>query len=272
MARFAALIVAGAVLSTGCGAVTGPSAHPLPTPPYAALAKWNDFPAAASPRPIIAFGDAVEHIQPSGFPDGDRKIAWMCNKFLVAAGVAFTPEAAGALTKLMSKRAATSGAMPECAALAPFVITDARLADAGFPTDRGMQQLPAWLFDVPEVNAYIGLLAVDPSRLWQRRLFTEPGRGAGVSADGMTLRIAAPNQQPGPCGNDYTAVAAESTSAVAIAVRQFPHSAPGANVVCDAMLRIGYVDVRLAAPIGGRVLVDEAGQVGAACAIGTEDC
>jgi hypothetical protein len=261
---FLALVLA--FLVAACGALSGQSNHPLPSPPYGALTKWKDFPADANPRPVIAFGDTVEDIPEAGFPDGERKLAWMCNRFVLGKGVSLTADAAAAFARLMSERAARSDSSPQCTTLASFVIAGARLASAGFPTDRGIRQMPAWLFDIPEVNAYIGHLALDPSALWGGKVMAEQGRGARVSADGMTLRVPADNQQPGPCGSDYTAVAAESGAAVAVAVRQFPHAAPDQPVACDAMLRIGYVDVPLKSPLDGRVLLDEQGRVGTVCA------
>ena len=93
---------------------------------------------------------------------------------------------------------------------------------------------------------------------------TDEGRGARVSADGMTLKVPVGDMQRGPCGNDYTAAAAESPTAVAVAVKEFPHATPGSSVACDLFLRVGYIDVRLRAPLGGRVLVDEKGNVGTA--------
>src|SRR5207248_2266496 len=125
-----------------------------------------------------------------------------------------------------------------------------------FMTDRGTQQLAAWLFDVPEVDAYIGDLAVDPSSLWGGRLAIE-GRGAQVSADGQTLRIGVTNPGTGPCDSGrYSASVAASSTAVAIAVLRTPNPSPQAPAACDLVLRVGYISVTLAAPLGGRVLVD----------------
>ena len=79
MPRWLLASVAAVVLGTACGAVPGQgpsSALPLPSPATGALAVWNDFPANASPRPIISFGDIVEYIPQAGFPDGDRKIVF----------------------------------------------------------------------------------------------------------------------------------------------------------------------------------------------------
>lgn len=260
------------VLVVACGPTTEQGALPLPTPPTAALAAWKDFPAHANPRPIIAFGDTVEHIQPAGFPDGDRKIAWMCNRFVFASAVTVsdappastsgfaTISSARAYSELIKARSANTDSV--CGGYTPFVISAVRWSMAGFPTDRGTMQLPAWVFDVPEVGAYIGYLGIDPSALWGGALSHE-GRGAWVSPDGRTLEAQVANPGAGPCDFRYTAAAAESDSAVAVAVRQFTN--PGAGGACPAILRPGYVTVALKAPLGARVLLDEKGDPGAAC-------
>ena len=271
MRSWLALVVV-LVLVAACGSTSGQGALPPATPPTAALAGWKGFPAHASPRPIIAFGDTVEHIQPAGFPNGDRKLAWMCNRFVFASGVtvsnAMPPETSGfpsissarAYSQLMKARSGNTD--PACGSHTPFVISAVRWSPAGFPTDRGTAQLQAWVFDVPEVDAYIGYLGIDPSALWGGGLSHE-GRGAWVSADGRTLEAPVANPGAGPCDFRYTAAAAESDSAVAVAVRQFTN--PGAGGACPAILRPGYVSVALKAPLGGRVLLDEKGDPGAAC-------
>src|SRR5438874_13490552 len=96
-------LVLALIFVTACGAAVGQGSPPLPppSPPTTALAAWKDFPANANPRPIITFGVTTEHIQPSGFPTSDRKIAWLCNKFVLASDVQLstvvpgTPSGAG---------------------------------------------------------------------------------------------------------------------------------------------------------------------------------
>ena len=126
-----------ALVVAACGAEGGSGSLPVPAPPTAALAKWKDFPAAANPRPIIAFGDAAEVIQPQGFPDGDRKVAWICNKFVPAAGLTMLADARRAYAALMSERALDPDGSTQCTTLAPFVVTAARLASAGFRPTAG---------------------------------------------------------------------------------------------------------------------------------------
>lgn len=268
------------MLVSACGGVAPrqQGALPLPTPPTAALAAWSGFPATAQPRPIVAFGDTVEYIPPAGFPNGDRKVAWFCNKFVFAPGVAVSDSMPGpaeaqgasypsissarAYSRLMAARAAGVPSM-QCVSQVPFVITAVRWAQAGFPTDRGTMTMSAWLFDVAEVGAYIGYSALDPSGYWGGAM-TVAGRGAQISVDGLTLKVPVANAGPGPCDSDYTASAAESTTAVAVAVRQFPHST-GPGVACPADLRLSFISIALKSPLGGRVLLDEKGDAGMVC-------
>jgi hypothetical protein len=273
------LLPAIVLVLVACGSASTPSALPNPTPPTTALAKWRDFPAQANPRPIIAFGDTVEYIPAAGFPDNGRKVAWLCNKFVLAPGVrlssappamasatgAYYPAigSARAWAELMASRSVGANSN-DCAAQRPFDVTSVRWATAAFSTDRGMMLMSAWLFDVPEVNAYIGHAALDPSAFWGKAL-SKSGRGGVISADGLSVKIAVGDAQPGPCGADYTTAVAESPAAVAIAIKRIPHASPGAMVACPAIYRIGFITAMLSAPLAGRVLVDQDGNAGAAC-------
>ena len=278
------------VFITACGSAAGQGSNhlPPPSPPTAALKAWKDFPANANPRPIIVFNRSVEHFGPSGFSsEPDRKIVWICNKFALAGSIRLTDTApsrasagasatypgigsARAYSELMAGRPRTTQ-QPECATSQPFVIAAVRWGTAAFRTDRGTMTMSAWVFDLAEVDGYLAYSAVDPSAFWGGGVTPSEGRGGRVTADGQTLKIAVGNAEPGPCGADYTASAAESETAVAVAVKMYPHAPPAQPVVCTLALRLSYIAVRLKAPLGGRVLLDEKGNVGAACPE-TGDC
>lgn len=272
------------VLVTACGGVAGQDSTPLPppSPPTAALAAWKDFPANANPRPLIVFGRSADHIGPAGFSsEPDRKIAWGCNKFVFASGVSVSDTAparatagtAGSLPSIGSARAFSelmAARLPytqlaDCAKFQPFVIAAVRWGAAGFPTDRGTMIMSAWLFDIAEIDAYLSYSAVDPSSFWGGGVSPDGGGGVRIGADGRTLKIPVSNAGPGPCGADYTASAAESPSAVAVAVKRYPHTAPGQPVACPLSLRISYIAVSLNAPLASRVLLDENGNAGTVC-------
>ena len=274
------------LLVSACGTAAGSTALAPPSPPTAALAAWKSFPANANPRPIISFGETTEHIQASGFPTGDRKIAWLCNKFVLAGDVKLSTIVPGnafvagnrypsigsetAYSELMAARAG-GGNPTDCAKAQPFVITAARWATAGFPTDRGTMQMTAWLFDIPEVNAYIGHSAVATAAYWGGGVATGGGHGGRISADGMTLTIGVVGgpDTPGPCGEDFAGSVAESDTAVAVAISSRTHG--GEGVVCTLEGHFRTVVLHLAKPIGGRVLLDEKGNPGAVCPE-TGDC
>jgi hypothetical protein len=97
------------------------------------------------------------------------------------------------------------------------------------------------------------------------------GRSSGYSAtlgvDGRSLKYrfwGAPDNA-GPCGAAYKGVLAESTTAVAIALQMIPNSPPNAPIACDAIAQERSITVPLARPLGGRVVVDAAGDVVALC-------
>jgi hypothetical protein len=268
------------VFVVACGAAPGQGSGPLapPSPPIAALAAWRDFPVHANPRPIVWF--SLPNLI-RGFPNNDRKIAWACNKLVLADGLrmpggipptatAVWPSGTRATYRAISASQAFAGiskpvdANPvDCPRAQALVITTVRVGTAGFETDRGTAQMTAWLFDIAEGSyAYP---ALDPSAYWNRGMGTSGGIGGRLSSDGRTLTIGLVGgpDTPGPCGVDYSAAAAESETAVAVAVSSRTHGGP--NTICDL---VGYgrkVVVQLAAPLGGRVLLDEKGNAGTAC-------
>ncbi|SRR5712692_10233035 len=283
--------VAALIFVTACGATGGQGSTPLPppTPPTAALAPWKDFPANGNPRPIIWFGDVYEHV--NGFSTNEGKINWICGKFVLGPGVelpatgpahatARWPSGAeasfgslGAQTALAALLAARNRATgSSCTTAAPEVITAVRWGTAGFGTDRGTAQMSAWLFDVGAVNGELGYPALDPSAYWGGGKTTSSGGvGGRISSDGHTLTIGLVGgpDTAGPCGEDFSASAAESDTAVAVAISSRIHGGP--NVACTLEGHFRTVQVRLAKPLGGRVLVDAQGNVGSVCPE-TGDC
>ena len=275
-------LVVALLLLCACGSLSGQGGPAPPPPPTDALGKWKDFPANARPRPIIIFNRSFERIGPLGFTsEPDRKIDWGCNKFAFAPGVilpASAPDRASAggasypsigavraYGELMAARSVSAKAAPNCAGARPLMITAVRWGAAGFPTDRGTTAMSAWLFDIAEIEAYLGYSALDPSSFWGGGVTSAGGGGARISADGMTLEIAVGNAGPSKCDSTYTAATAESNSAVAVAVKQTPNASPGENVACTLPLRMSYMSVELHAPLGGRVVVDQTGEVMSVC-------
>ena len=290
MARTFCAAVLAVVMATACDP-SGQSSTPLPppSPPTAALAAWKGFPASATQRPIIWFGEHYEHV--NGFSTNDGKIAWLCGRFVLGPGiqlsttgwaratVSWPSGAHGSYESIGSQQAFASmlanrpnGGGSQCSTAASEVITDVRWGTAGFSTDRGTAQMSAWLFEVGAVSGELGYPALDPSAYWGGRKTTSGGGiGGRISSDGLTLTIGVVGgpDTPGPCGEDFSASAAESDTAVAIAIASRIHGGP--NVVCTLEGHFRTVTVRLGKPLDGRVVVDAQGNVGSVCPE-TGDC
>lgn len=277
------------ILATACGpgAAQPPPSLPPPNPPTAALAAWKDFPAGANPRPIVIFDRTLEHIGPAGFTsEPERKLDWSCNKFVVAPGVALPAAAPGSATaaatsyqalgaseaysELIAARARIAYEAPTCPTARPFVIKDVRWQVAGFPTDRGTMQMSAWLFDISEIDAQLGYSAVDPFAFWRHGVSPQGMAGGRISNDGLTLTLGTIGgpETSGPCGEDLSASAAESDTAVAVAIASRFHAPPEGGA-CTAEGHFRTILVRLSRPLAGRVLVDAKGDASVVCIEGT---
>src|SRR2546422_5291780 len=75
MKRVGALIAV--VVIAGCGTLNGPRTGAI-SPPTDALARWQDFPADQSPRPIVLL---CTDTPGQGFDTNEGKIAYLCGKF-----------------------------------------------------------------------------------------------------------------------------------------------------------------------------------------------
>jgi hypothetical protein len=86
--------------------------------------------------------------------------------------------------------------------------------------------MSAWLFDISEIDAYLGYSALEPSAFWGNRVSPEGMPGGRISADGLTLTLGTTGgpDTPGPCGEDVSASAAESDTAVAVAIASRVHT------------------------------------------------
>jgi len=265
MKRSALALVAVAVV-VGCGTLNGPRTGAI-SPPKDALARWQDFPAEQNPRPIVLLSTDSPG---QGFDTNDAKIAALCSKFALQTRLpAEIPMPAGlsaadAYAAITKPGPGASNA--QCAAVAPLQVTAARIGTAGFTTDRGVAQMPAWLFRATGAWAEFQWPAIAPSAFWPGPFERSIGGGATVSPSGRQLTFSFVGGPPdGPCAEDYTGVVAESPHAVAVAVQSNPGRVQGGPVACDLVGHMRSVTVQLASPLGGRVLVDASGAAVEAC-------
>lgn len=280
---FRASVVALVVL-TACGATSHQIATP-PSPPTDALTAWKDFPVHLAPRPIVWLRTPGPV---NGFVDGNSKVAGFCYKFLLADGLVLSATAPPAATATWPSgnnaefpaisaaeafaamlRTPTGMSTSNCNSVAALLVTSARLGSAGIGTDRGTAQVSAWIFTATGVRGDLVYPALAPIAYWGKGMSSPSNTGATASADGLVLeyRFGGTPDTSGPCGGDYTAAAAESDTAVAIAVKLTPHDGSG-SAICPAIAQMRTVTVRLGAPLGDRVLVDEEGRVVEVCAKG----
>src|SRR6266540_3148729 len=270
----------GVLTIVGCGRTSG-GGSPVVTPPAQALKAWEGFPADSNPRPIIWLGN---YSPTGGFATNEGKIAAMCSRFALGTGIpknlpSYAPatwangttstyagiSAQDAFTAMSRPNPAAASA--ECATVNPIVINGARVGTFAFATDRGNARMTAWLFTAIGVVGEFAWPALVPSAFWNGGMIAGSGNGASVSADGKTLTFvfAGAPDNPGPCGADYKSAVAESAFAVAIAIQAISHSSPNDLIACTAIAQERSVTVKLASPLGGRVVADVNGSAVAVC-------
>ena len=256
--------------------------NPLP----AALALWKDFPAGQDPRPIVWLGNASPV---NGFSTPEAWESAACGFFTLNApfptdystysvvtgpdnesGSYLTIPAGEALWALSRGKGQTGpGSGSGCGATAPLVISAVRLGSFAFDTDRGKLEIPAWLFTATGASGDLAYPAIAPIAFWNRGMSTDSfTQTVAVGADGrsLTYRFRDP---PGACEGSYVGVVAESSSAVALWIRDI--STHGET--CMAPRQEHVVRVTLASPLGGRVVVSDNGYAVTVCpATDVEGC
>jgi hypothetical protein len=159
-----------------------------------------------------------------------------------------------------------------CAPVIPAVVTAVRFGTHAFFTDRGVAQVDSWVFTMPAIGTDIAYPALAPSALWNADLSKgSVTPGPTLSANGLILRFSFTGAvATGRCGSDYRGVVAESAAAAAVAIEEIPHST-NPNAICPAVAQERDVDVTLASPLAGRVLLDASGKILPVCPTPTPD-
>jgi hypothetical protein len=273
--RPAAMLAAGVAVAllAGCGhAGTGAPRTQPGQQLRRALRVWAGFPAGASPRPLVITGQRVTD-PPRGFPSGDAKLAYLERAVEIPATLPSGVPAAAGFPLISAREAArvfTSTAAKGPPVATRLTVTAVRLGSGVFQTDRGPRRLPAWLLRFTGIQGPAAVLAVAPARIFSPARLPA-GRppfvnGARLGPDGRTLTVEFTGAQSGtgPCTAGYRLQLAESSTAVAVAVRGQAH---GGDVPCSAVGYPRQATAVLSAPLGGRVVVDAVS--GAAVAVTT---
>lgn len=179
--------------SPSTGSPTTSNRVPTSAAAQAAAKRWSAFPVNADPRPIVLIGDAIAD-PATGFPDTDTKVAYETGRFRLVARLPGHPPTRDGYSLISAGTAVQQMlAMDLCCATTTVTldITDVRLVDHSFVTDRGEQSLPAWQLRLRGVKDDAFVLAVAPNQRYPINTRTGQVGGGKVaqSPDGRTLTI-----------------------------------------------------------------------------------
>jgi hypothetical protein len=239
----------------------GRAAFPAGGDAAAALAKWRTFPVTADPRPLVLTNGPVRD-PASGFSTGEGKIAYIEGSFELAGPLPSSPPTSAGYALITARAALDSliamGTPEPPPAPHPLRILAVSLGRAPFDTDRGPRVLPAWRFTLAQATEPAWVLAVDRKYLWRSAATepVEPDLHAGVSSDGRSVTYHFTGS-PAACMPDYAGDAVESRTAVVVRIREV--TVDSSDRGCPAIGVRRTVPVRLAAPLGARVLVSTDG-------------
>jgi hypothetical protein len=225
-----------------------------------AVARWAQFPVGVIPRPLVLLGDPFR--VEKGFSTGDAKIAFVSGAVEAAAGV---PEDA---VRPIRPSVVHAGRRPRD----PLLVSAAELSAAEFATDRGHQRLPAWRLEAADALGPIWVLTAEArARCWSPPQADGAGRpGPRLLSSGVTApesrELAVAFIGGGEGLFRYDAEVIETAVAVCVVPlrRMTEHFAQEAAAAAAAhrqlaVAAVGYprtVQVSLAEPLGGRVLVN----------------
>ena len=277
--RVAAVVPLFAMVLVGCADANG-AGHPAPSRPSpnnggestaAAARMWASFPVAATPRPIVLLGDAIDG--PMAFPDNASKLAFLEGRVRLATSLPSTPVARAGYPLLSAADAVrqlrAGGQVPTTTS--PIYITGIALVDHAFLTDRGTRPLPAWRMQLRGVSGDVYVLAVAPSARYPHTAQPdEPTSPATSNGRSLTIGFVARHRSTGPCDPAYrsTLRVAQTRTAVVLAVtiRDEPLPPRAGPVACPALITEPTrrpergaprtVTVKLGQPLGNRVVVD----------------
>ncbi|MEU7530341.1 hypothetical protein AB0A74_31755 [Saccharothrix sp. NPDC042600] len=258
------LVLAVTAVLAGCGAThDAASPAPLVTGPAPV-----DFPVTAKPRPIVLLGSRVEVVD--GYRSGEEKLGASEGGFEFVGTPPATPEPA---TVALPDGPAQLSFVPAADVLqavgapprgkgrqnAPVRLVSAEFGTAEFTTDRGRWPLPAWRFTT-EAGSVVATPALSPDLFW-RLGEVQPAVTANAGGDGTDLTVSMP-APPEPCPGDEPArnepVVTESETSVAVTVRTIGKVGDCPRTLA---LKLEPYPVKLAKPLGNRLLVDAQGGV-----------
>lgn len=233
-----------------------------------ALDLWSAFPVQARPRSIIPLGEGVVVDPSTGFPDGNTKLAYLEDRFLLRAALPMAPAKVGPFRVISAAdayhRLRTAG-RSRGSKVPPLVVRAVHLGTATFVTDRGPKRLPAWQFSFRRVAKPASVLALAPPDLFTPPPLQQLGpTGTGNSIEdsarsdrsGTAITISFVGAPPGngPCDARYSASAVANRRAVAFTIKTITTPGPP-DAICTAVGYARKAVLHLARPLGARVLI-----------------
>jgi hypothetical protein len=161
------------------------------------------------------------------------------------------------------------GRCPSCHTT-PLAVTDAQPDTMGIPTNRGTAVVPAWLFSIPDLGGGVIQAALPPGSYVPESSAAGPAENLGplgaafvganeasaLSADGRTLGMYLASNPCSPPAK-YGGLVAEVGGVVVVGGWiQDPQPIAGCAASRWGYNPGQYVTVRLAAPLGGRLILD----------------
>jgi len=220
------------------------------------LQRWQDFPIAQTPRPIV-FLDLPVHLGDHGFIDNDAKTSWM------AGAIETTVSLPDGLLNLITE------GRPRKPAPRTLTITSVQPCEETFRCDRGPRRLPAYQIKVSGLQQPCTVIDPTIEFWWPRSADDQAYRHldkATIEHDDRTLNYPALG---GILTLFHRAEFAEfATCVVGHAVTSEKDVPPGtviAGVGIRAMVK-GHLD----APLDGRVLLHESGEPVAVLPVGVD--
>ena len=271
-------------------APTAPSPSPSPTgvnvAAFNALARLE---ASAWPNSalgkvwktglVIPVADDLSSGPSGGFPSGETKIAFGNGNLVYTgappkgapSGVVAWPDGSSMKVSVLSEAQVfsalknnTAGMCPSCATT-PLAVTAAQPTTMRVPTSRGTASVPAWAFTLQGVSTPVIQAALPAGSYVTEYSFRSPkeqlgplGKGfvgaveATPSADGRTLTLVLENS---PCYTKWGGLVAEAGDVVVAGGWMYD---PHPDAPCAASLVGRTVTVRLAKPLGDRLVLDAA--------------
>lgn len=280
--NFAAPVPSSASLAAMSTPTVGSSPQGVNVAAFDALAKQE---AAAWPKSafaetwrtsLVILNPADLTPSPKGFQSGQAESAVNDGNLVFTgslpsdppSGVVTWPGGSTMKVKLLSEQQ-SFGQMafdgcPTCH-IKPIDVTAARLTTLAIATSRGIATTPAWAFTIQGVSAPVIRTALARSSYVTLPIFSTPpeklgpvgadfaeANAAAPSADGRTLTLAV---EASPCATSWGGLVSEVGGA--IVVGGWEH-VPNPNQPCTPQGFARKVTIRLAKPVGDRVILDAA--------------